>query len=347
MNVILLSRNMQSYVSGIYHQDIVNSFIKLTNAYVYGPGYKDYNKSDNFKDVIKKSSFNIDNLDLIVCTTSWDDDESLINVNPHHNINLSNIKNIKKIYFLNKEYKKLDYKFKYIKNQKFDLVCTVLQNTNNWSKELGIKFLNVPFGVSLEKFKDLKLKRKYDFAFTGSLHRNHLDERFKVKNILFKANKIGLKSNKGLSGFCNLNPLNINFQKKNIFWAEWGAKSFFLKSLLPSGEEYVKLLNQSKVFLNTTSAMDIFNTRFFELMATKTMIICPESDNYLGILKDRYNCLMYRNDMSNFTEIFLKAIDDVSLRKQIVLNAFNDIEFHSYDYRIKSLLKMLKSYHLS
>ena len=237
MNVILLSKNMQTYKSGAYHQDIVNSFIKHTNSYIYGPGYKDYNRNDNIEDVIKKSSFDINNLNLIVCTTSWDDDESLINVDPHSNIDLSNIKNIKKIYFLNKEYKKLDLKFKYIKKQNFDLVCTVLQKANNWSRELGIKFLNVPFGVSLENFKDMKLKRKYDFAFTGSLHKNHLDKRFKVKNILFKVNKMGLKTNKGLSNFFNLNPLNKTYQKKNIFWAEWGAKSLFLNSLLPSGDK--------------------------------------------------------------------------------------------------------------
>ena len=57
-------------------------------------------------------------------------------------INFLDVENIKKVYFLNKEYKKLNLRFKYIKENSFDCVVTVHPNYNKWEKLINTKFLN-------------------------------------------------------------------------------------------------------------------------------------------------------------------------------------------------------------
>jgi len=342
INVILLAKNYEKYSSGYYHQDIVDSFRKLTNCYVYGPGYYNYDKNDSIEDVISKSPFNKNDIDLIVCNTNWDEDGKDDTVDPHPNIDLSRINNIFKVYFLNKEYKKLELRFEYIKKQKFNLVCTVLPKAKEWEKELDVKFLHLPFGISLDRFKDFQLPKKYDFSFTGNLHKTHTDIRFMVKKQIFNEKYLHLKSNIGLSVLFKSNPIKKKFQKYNIYWAEWGARSIWFKSLLPKGINYAKFMNQSKVFLNTPSALGIFNTRFFELMATKSLIFCPSGFDYLDILKDGYNCVMFKVDMSDFEEKLVYYIENDIARQEIVENAYNDVKNHSYDKRIEKLLSFIE-----
>ena len=105
--VLIFSKNYENYSSGFYHQDIIDSFFELCDVYIYGPGYPDYSSKDSLQDILSKKNISLKNLDLVVFSTSWDDDGSVDNVDPHPNIDVSSL-DIPKIYFLNKEYKKLD-----------------------------------------------------------------------------------------------------------------------------------------------------------------------------------------------------------------------------------------------
>lgn len=343
MKIIILSKNYENYTSGYYHQDLIDAFTKRANCFLYGEGYPNYYQNDAIKDVIAKSPFDKNDIGLIVVSTSWElQNEAIPESDPHPNIILKDIKNTPKIFFLNKEYKKLDKKLEYIKRNEFDFVCTVHPDYKKWEQQTGIKFIHLPFGISLERFRDLGLKKRYDFAFAGNLHRKHSDMRYLVKKQLFNENCIDLRSNRGQEVLFKQNPIKKDLQKYNIYWAEWGAKSILGRSLLPHGIQYAKLMNKTKVFLNTLSAIGIFNTRFFELMATRSLILCPESDFYFDLLQNEKNCLMFKPDLSNFEEIFRKAIDDDNLRNDIVTFALKDVKKHSYDKRVEQLLSYIK-----
>lgn len=347
MNILIFSKNYENYVSGYYHQDLIDSLNKLHNTYIYGPGYKNYSSDLKINDVIKKAAFFLQKIDLIIVSTSWDDDKSDNNVNPCPEINFLDVENIKKVYFLNKEYKKLNLRFKYIKENSFDCVVTVHPNYNKWEKLINTKFFKLPFGISLDRFCDLGLNRKYDFGFSGGLHQSHNDYRFLVKKKLFNPKKIRQKSNKGLPSLFKKNPFKSEYSKYNFFWAEWGARNYNLRSLLPKGKNYVYLLNKCKVFLNTPSAIGIINTRFYELMATKTLIFCPFSNQYGDLLNDMENCIMFKDDMSDFDIKFRLSIDNEELRERIVDRANKDVKRHSYDSRITDLTeKLIKFFEL-
>ena len=85
---------------------------------------------------------------------------------------MSKIKNMKKVFFLNKEYKKLKQKLHYIKKNKFDLVTTVLLNEqfNTWEMATNTKFITIPFGVDLKNFRLLNVEKNMIFLFSGALH---------------------------------------------------------------------------------------------------------------------------------------------------------------------------------
>ncbi|MEZ9336225.1 glycosyltransferase family 1 protein, partial [Vibrio sp. 10N.286.51.A4] len=165
--------------------DIVKGWKKTTNCFVYGPGYPGYNNDDDIDSVIEKSPFKKEDLDIIVFSTSWDDDESDDNVDPHCNIRLEKIDSVKKIYYLNKEYKKLELRFDYAKLQSVDLIVTVHPNFKLWEEEVGIRFVQSHFAVDLARFGYNNEPKDYDFGFTGGLHMKHLDFRSKVKNEIF------------------------------------------------------------------------------------------------------------------------------------------------------------------
>lgn len=348
MNIIILSKKYENYQSGYYHNDIVTALKKYTNSFIYGYGYPKYDPNDTIDDVFSKSKFGARSVDLLVCTTSWDDDSAKDNVDPHPRIDLENIKNVYKVYMLNKEYKKLELRLEYIKKNKFDLVCTVLPNTSKWERACGIKFMHLPFGVNFERFKLLALDRKYDFAFTGSLHNTHSDYRFKAKQMLFKDRYLNMLSNKQFR-FNRNNVMKDRYNKYNIYWSEFGAKRYSLgdkmgfKSLIFTGHKYVKFLNNAKVFLNTPSALGIINTRFYELMAVKTLIFCPYSDAYGNFLINGKNCIMYKEDMSDFEFNICEAIENEPKRIAIVEEAYKHVAKHSYDERISTLLHFINS----
>ena len=335
-NILLLSKNYSKYRSGYYHNDIVEAVQEKSNCYIYGPGYEDYDVNDDITQVIAKSG--LPSIDAIICSTSWDDDTSKSNVDPHPNINLSNIKDIFKIYFLNKEYKKLNKRLEYAKENKFDLILTVHPDYAEWSRLTGLKVKQFHFGINLNRFRNLNRIRKIDFTFSGGLHKTHTDARYLVKQKIFRSEYLEKKSNTGMSNLFRKNYLQDDIAMYNICWMEWGAKNYFWKNLLPSGEKYVDLMNNTKVILNTPSAIGIFNTRFLEAMACGAVIMCPDNGNYSGIMNDGINCIMYKSDLSDFVPKLKLALSDQSQLQVISANALACVEEHSYALKIQNLL---------
>lgn len=341
MNILILAENYEKYTSGYYHQDIINAFKKKANCYLYGLGYPKYNKKETIDNVITKSPFCKSKIDLIVVSTSWEiQAPETEEFDPHPKINLSGL-DIPKIFFLNKEYKKLNKKLEYAKKNNFDYVFTVHHDCKKWTEQTGLKFIQLPFAADPKRFKDYGMAKKYDFGFTGALHKSYTDIRYKIKRKLFTNSEI--KSNLGSSIWFKKNPLKAEFKEYKIYWAEWGARNVFGGNLLPSGIKYAKFLNSFKIFLSTPSAKGIVGTRYFECMATKALLFCPNRDYYKGIFKDRYNCIMFKEDLLDFTEKFKYILANEEERKRIVENAYKDFVIeHTYEKRIEEVLSILK-----
>jgi glycosyltransferase involved in cell wall biosynthesis len=340
MNIIILTKNYEKYTSGYYHHDINKAFMKRGNCYLYGKGYPDYDEEDTIQDVIAKSSFNKEEIDLIVVGTSWEREEPDIQESdPHPSINLSKL-NIPKIFFLNKEYKKLDKKLEYAARNRFALICTSHHKWEKWAAKTGLNFLHLPFAADPERYKDYELPLKYDFGFTGSLHMDYTDIRYRIKCRLFKSPDI--KSNVDMAALFKKNPVREEFRQYRIYWAEWGARRFPWERLLPVGNKYVRFLNSFKTFLSTPSAFGLIGTRYFECMATKTLLFCPESEYYDDMFRDGYNCVIFKEDLSDFTEKLRYMLRNDSERQTIIENSNQDfLSNHTYDKRIEKVLSII------
>lgn len=360
INMIILTKNCEKYVSGYYHHDINEAFMKRSNCYLYGEGYPGYNQNDTIQDVMAKSHFNKNNIDLIVVGTSWEiQDENIKESDPHPHIVLNKL-DIPKIFFLNKEYKKLREKLEYAKKNRFDLVCTVHHNYKKWAEQTGLYFIQLPFAVNLDRFKVFKMPKEYDLGFTGALHQDHTDIRYRIKCKLFKNPTI--KNSLDINALPMRDLLEDQFKRYDIYWSEWEArnilkrvllplktkwakweiKSILTGKLFPSRTEYPKFLNSFKVFLSTPGPISIIGTRYFECIAAKTLLFCPESEFYNNMFREGYNCVMFKKDLSNFSENLHYILANDSERNRITKNAYQDVlSKHNYDTRIERVLKAL------
>lgn len=372
MKALLLSQNYRHYTGGYYHQDWVNALSQVLDCDIYGPGYDNYDSKDSLDDVCSKFGSCVFDYDLIIMSSSWDrpgQDHNDGRVDIHPAIKLNDIGKVKKIYFLNKEYINLEAKLEYAEDQGVDLIVSVLPY--RWFVEKGIKlksaFLCLPFAVDFDRIVTSSVK--YDFGFTGALHASYVDERWLVKKEVFSERasllqrllyKFGstawpaknwdflssgyhLPSNKGLFRLISVgNPLSKAAKKHSIYWAERHplSKTISGQNLLPFGEAYFRLLAQCSAFLCTRSADGIMGPRFYEVMASGSVIICP-TGNYDDLLVDGENCLMYRSSKEVIPLVSL-LINDKDLRLDLVKNAMRTVQSHSYKARVADLFSFIK-----
>jgi hypothetical protein len=334
-SILWLGENYKDYHSAYYQNDILKVFKENYDIHVYGPGYRGYNPRDSIHEILRKT---ITNPDLIVISNTWENQDPSVDRFPVHTGTKLNEVDIPKLQILNKEYKKLDTKLQFISKNNVDYVTTVVKKKcKEWQKMTGAEFIWEPFGVDLHRFKhDANMPKKYDFGFTGSLHEKWLDERLRIKKHLFKKSYLEFRL---WHNFVHKQRFKNRYNDLDIYWGEWNNKTALLKSRAPFGKRYVELLNSCDMYLNTLSAFNIFNPRFWELMATKTLIICPDAD-YSGLLEDGSNCVMY-NNLHEFDEILYYYATNEQARRSIVATAYEQVQQYSWDCIVEDLMSQI------
>jgi len=325
---------------GIYHEDIPKSLRLFNTVKDYGPNFGNFSSSDKIENAISKTF----NPDCIFFGTGWADYEK---VRPtfHPNINVSHL-NIPKVMYLNKEYKYLKKKFNFIKKNKLDYVFTQMPYHREWEKETGVKFRRIPFAADDTIFKDYGLEKKYDVGFTGNLHDTTLYE----KEGKDKGLNVGWTYPDLIGpGFDNIRVRLINEISKKSY----NKLNKFIPNIIRVGEskktkeyfgvEYSSIMNQTKIWICTTSAMKSVNPRFFEAMGSKTMVFCNESDSYGGLLTPGVDCITFKSDLSDFKEKLEYYINNDGEREKIVDNAYkNFIDNHTWRNRGEEMMKFIK-----
>lgn len=335
LKMLYLGVNFKNYGAAYYQNDLLNCLDHLYQVKCWGPGFKAYNKDLTIKQVIKAINFVPD---LILISNTWEIQNTKINefdINPKLKLYETSIP---KLFFMNKEYKKLEIKLNFIIKNKINYITTVLKNKcSEWENITGSHFIWEPFGINLDRIDKNNNKiidRKYDIGFTGNLHQEWIDERIKIKEHLFQKKYMNFKKIHNLSHTKRFKPKYANLK---IYWGEWNEKKLFLPvhRRTPFGKKYFKILIDFKISLNTKSAIGIFNPRFFELMASKTLILCPR-DKYDGILVDKLNCVMY-SDLSDFDNKLFYYSNNDDKRIELVNNAYNDVFKYQWEKIIEDL----------
>ena len=117
----------------------------------------------------------------ICFAAGWEvEDPSVPEYDPHPAIHVSDI-GIPSVMVLNKEYKKLEKKFEFIRHNGIRLVFTVHHYYDQWQQEVGVPFVHFPFAVAPEVFKDYTLRKRYAIGFSGHLQEHWSDIRARIK----------------------------------------------------------------------------------------------------------------------------------------------------------------------
>ena len=331
---------MDNYRGAHYQRDVYNELSHQHDVYIYGPGNQGFDVEDDLNMVVKKSNFG--KPDLICVGHSWLNDNVDMPLTVQSKIDLIDSP-YPTVMIINKEYVRLDEKLDFIKENGIKLVFSHIHTINEIAKIEGTKFIFWPFAVKHKNFYDQKLNKTFDLTFTGMLinGEHQMDDfRLRIQRKLFYTC--------GELRFFK----KPRYRKFRIYW-NGQPSTAKLKKIQKSisaykwlnTEEYSQLLNRSRACLNTLSTMDIISPRYFESMACKCIVLCQESEQYGNLFTDNVNCLMVRNDLSNFDEQLSKCMDNQQSQR-IADNAYKYVmENHTWEIRIKEFISECMSFY--
>lgn len=331
---------MDQYVSAMYQNDVMQELARQADVLFYGPGFPNYDANDSIFDIIQK---NQSKPDWIIVGHAWLRDSPGHDIDPHPNMQLDKC-TISKAVILNKEYVNLHEKLEWIKRQKFSIAFSHHHDTDHYSEKTGIKFIFWPFGFDNKLFNSDKNQYKdIDLGFSGVLQNqnemaNQTDSRIRVMNRLF---------------FCFG---DIPFAQKrkyedlNIFWnsiPRYGWQSKIAKLIGKyrhlSDVEYSSIQRRTKIFLNTLSPAGLISPRFFENMASRTLIFCEESNLYDLIFPNK--CYVtFKSDLSDFDAKLFQYLEDDKARNEITEKAYEEaMENHTWNKRVSQMMFVLNN----
>lgn len=334
MKILYLTENVYEYGGAFYQRDVLNHLKKVHDVWAYGPGFSHYDPSDDIHDIVAALA---ESPDLICIGHKWLQDAPTTDVDPHPRLKLSE-SSAPQAMILNKEYTNFDEKIKYAENNNISLVFTHHHNASEWTKEYEPKFVFWPFAVDDSKFQDYEEDKIYDLAFSGILRNPNdwvpqTDLRIQIQRELFYCfSQIKLFQRPKYSGY-------------NIFWrGKPTSRPYILANRVLhrderlSEKEYKKLYNRSKLAFNTLSPVSLVGTRYYESMASNSLVFCQESNIYseYGLFEPGEHCITFSEDLSDFEEKFKYWVSHDDERRRIAEQGHQHvIENHTWETRIE------------
>ena len=314
LDILVLQPDFSLYGSAYYQHQFTEALGRRHRVFRYGPKLDGYDKRHTIYDVLRLCPFEPD---LICFAAGWEvENPNISEFDPHPAIDVSKI-GIPSVMVLNKEYKKLDKKFRFIRDNGIRLVFTAHHNYSQWQAQIQVPFIHFPFAVDPGLFKDYAEKKRYALGFSGSLHKQWTDVRVSIKDRLFL--RWPIKSPR--------------YWGVRLFWSEGGRLPGFR---LPQKEDYARLINRSKMWLATPSAIDLVGTRFYEVMATKTLLFCSRSAAYDGLFEDETHCVMFDSDLGDFDDRLFYYLNHEDERQAIIEAAYAHVlDNHTWERRIE------------
>ena len=192
-----------------------------------------------------------------------------------HYPNFLNTKALK-IAYLHKVKNSYQEKINFCKSHKVDLILTSTPLEKEIQEDSGIRTCTLPYGADPNTFNIAPdVKKQYDISFSGAMHENKQGVPEELLNIRFKARDL-IKERKDLS----------------IFWNGSDDPS---QSYRMSQPEYVKKLNQSKIWYAATGPAWDMNPRHSEILFCGAVLLTHETPSgYYDQWEDGFNCVRYK-----------------------------------------------------
>ena len=194
-------------------------------------------------------------------------------------------------------------------SQAFDVFIAWGEKIGNILKKMGCK--NVYYQIyshEVTDFFDIPLQdKKYDVTFLGC-----------TSNRLWP-NRVSCLERMALLG----NKYNINI--KSGIW----------------GDEYKKILKQSKIVFNNTLS-ETMNSRVFEVLSSGSFLLTNKNEEIVNFFEDNVHMGLYTNDnLESKIDYYLK--NDLE-RESIAQKGFDHLrQFHKAESRVKEMINILNS----
>ena len=300
-------------------------YVKTGNDLYYDSIYTSYIDNENFE---LQKEIN-QNTEAIILGPGFLSDGGF---ESHKSLILSNnYNNITKILYLNKEYKNLNEKLNFIKNNKIDIVFTVHHDYKKWNKLCGekTKFFKLPFAYNHNVFKDYSLDKNFDIGFTGNFFNAPVYKESSIMGPNF--NNCRERIFKLLEDEKQLKDKNL----KNII-----GEGVYLK-----GEQYGKTINNTKIWISTPSAIDIVGTRFYEVMGCNTLLFAKYIPGiYDGIFEPDKHFVTFKDDLSDLIEKIIFYLENDKERKEISNSGYTLVnKEHRWSNRSEAVYDILKA----
>ena len=194
----------------------------------------------------------------------------------------------------------LEQKLSFFKTNNVDLIADVNISYKKFQEVLGIKTTRIWLSASPTVYHERDVPVLYDVGFSGATHANKLTgptanlrdrvlERLKSKDI-------------------------------ELFWNKQTSPSHRISSV----EEYATKINESKIWIATTGPTLDISPRYFEVMLSKTLLFCNDMPvQYEGVFRDGFNCVTFKNDLSDFDDKLSFYLTNEDERNKIINEAYN------------------------
>lgn len=239
--------------------------------------------------------------------------------------NLSNIR-IPVVCMIHKPQTMLEEKLNFCKINNVDLIIDSHITYKEFEEKTGVKSIRIPFTATPKVYHPRAVEKKYDIGFSGALHGKENDGRQKI---------FGPTANLRERVYERLVARN-----QNMFWNSSNTMEYRINST----EEYATKINECKIWLATTGPMLDVSPRYFEVMLSKTLLLCNEMpEQYEHYLTDGVNCVTFKNDLSDFDEKLDYYLNNESEMNKVIETAYETaIENYTWNHMARKLTKQIE-----
>ena len=215
---------------------------------------------------------------------------------------------------LHKPQSLLSEKLQFCKMNKVDLLLDSQSTYKKHGERAETRSIRSWFTANPEIYYPRDVSKIYDIGFSGALHGNN-KIKGPTKNLRTRIQEV-LKAN-----------------KFSTFWNSSNTLDYRINSV----DDYATKISECKVWLATTGPTEDVSPRYFEVMLSKTLLLCNNMpDQYDGLFVDGVNCVMYENDLSDFVDKLSHYLINEKERDLIVDNAY-DMIINKYTWKHMAL----------
>lgn len=342
MLAVYLSPNFDRVPAPQYQREVAQEFARQAKVFPYGPGHPGFDKNDTIDRVIAKAREALGSTpDWVVVGHAWLEDADGLPAAKFPRIDPAG-GGVPAMVILNKEYANINHKLDYIRKGNFNFGLSHHDNIELLSVRTGIPFHFWPFGVNHRMFTPPNHvageSKVIDIGFTGILQNptpgRQSDLRVQLMREMFWCVRdLPLRKRKA-------------YEKLDIYFNALPRDAFSMRlnsvarvySRLPN-DEYARIVRLSRTFITTRSPADLISTRYFECMASKTLVLAETNPAHRKVFPE--SSLLEFSSVIDFRRQLHAALNTIDL-DAMVERAYADVlAKHTWEIRVARALQLM------